>query len=270
MMHPCFSLYIMKQSLRPKDIIIGLFIILAGMIGVRILRHCLHGASHDDLSMTAEETAVFRQLRQEALADSARRAARRQEWAEERQRRAARKQAYQDSQAVWKARRHQWAEEKAARMEERAARQACYDSIMAGRPEKLKAGTVVEANTADTLLLQRVPGIGPVLARSIVAYRKALGGFVSAAQVEEVGGVPAGIARWFVVEGQGGAVQVHRLDLNRDDFRMLVRHPYLSYEQVREIVQFRRHHPILSLRTLQGLNSFSEADVQRLEPYVSF
>ena len=129
---------------------------------------------------------------------------------------------------------------------------------------------MVDANAADTATLKCIPGIGSVLARRIVRYRESLGGFVSPKQVEEVNGVPAGASRWFKVGKDAEAEVTRHLDLNRDDFRTLVHHPYLSYEQVRDIVNYRRHHPILSLRTLAALPSFTAADLRRLEPYVSF
>ena len=196
--------------------------------------------------------------------------ARRAEWAAEKAARQARHEAWLDSQAVWSARRAQWAEEKAERARLRAQRQAHYDSLRALWPEKFAEGTVVDANEADTATLKRIPGIGSVLARRIVRYRESLGGFVSPKQVEEVNGVPAGASRWFKVGKDAEAEVTRHLDLNRDDFRTLVHHPYLSYEQVRDIVNYRRHHPILSMRTLAALPSFAAADLCRLEPYVSF
>ncbi len=191
--------------------------------------------------------------------------ARRAEWAAEKAARQARHEAWLDSQAVWSARRAQWAEEKAERARLRAQRQAHYDSLRAQWPEKF-----ADDNAADTATLKCITGIGSVLARRIVRYRESLGGFVSPKQVEEVSGVPSGVARWFKVGKDAEAEVTRHLDLNRDDFRTLVHHPYLSYEQVRDIVNYRRHHPILSLRTLAALPSFTAADLRRLEPYVSF
>ncbi len=47
----------------------------------------------------------------------------------------------------------------------------------------------VELNTADSVLLESLPGVGPVLAARIVVYREKLGGFFSEDQLGEVYGV---------------------------------------------------------------------------------
>ncbi len=260
----------MKRNVRTRDLIVGLAIVLASLVGMRLLKQYVENLSSENFSIAPDEQAIFEDLHAQHRAESLQVAAQRRKWAAERARREERRQAYQDSQAVWKARKQQWAEEKAARQAEREAAKAYYDSLRALRPEKLQAGSVVDANAADTLTLQRVPGIGPVLARRILYYRQALGGFVSVSQVLEVEGVPASVARWFVVDEHDATKHVRRLDLNRDEFKTLLRHPYLSYEQVRAIAQFRHLHPILNLQTLRGLTGFTDEDVQRLAPYVCF
>ena len=57
----------------------------------------------------------------------------------------------------------------------------------------------MELNTADTATLKKIPGIGSYYARKIVAYREALGGFVSKSQVTEIDGLPPDIVQWFRV-----------------------------------------------------------------------
>ena len=47
----------------------------------------------------------------------------------------------------------------------------------------------IDINTADSLLLQTLPGIGPELADRIVAYREQVGGFVAIEQIKDVPGI---------------------------------------------------------------------------------
>ena len=50
-----------------------------------------------------------------------------------------------------------------------------------------------------------------------------------------------------------------------------MRHPYLSYEQTRAIVNHvRKYGPIRQLGELRAYDLFTEADLQRLAPYLSF
>jgi predicted DNA-binding helix-hairpin-helix protein len=106
------------------------------------------------------------------------------------------------------------------------------DSLRQLRPEKFAELTVLDLNTVDTLTLRKIPGIGVGYSRSIVSYRQRLGGFVSVAQLKEIDGLPARIEEWFAVDENA---EVNRISINKSDFKTLVRHPYLSYEQVKVI-----------------------------------
>lgn len=136
------------------------------------------------------------------------------------------------------------------------------------RTEKLAEGTVINLNQADTTLLKMIPGIGSYYAGKIVKYRERLGGFISTHQLTDIEGLPAGIARWFEVTPDAHPVQTH---INRADFKTLVRHPYLSYEQTKVIKNhIRQYGPIRSWHDLRLYKEFTDADFQRLSPYFDF
>lgn len=134
--------------------------------------------------------------------------------------------------------------------------------------EKYAKGTKLDLALADTTALQRIPGVGAYYAQRIVRYREALGGFVSTAQLAEIDGLPTDIASWF---HPVTASATRRIAINRADFKTLVHHPYLSYEQVCDISNYARLHGAFnSLSDLLVLPSFSPADTARLAPYLSF
>ena len=54
---------------------------------------------------------------------------------------------------------------------------------------KLQAGQRIDLNSADTLALQQVPGIGPSFARRIARYRDQLGGYYTVLQLQEIFGM---------------------------------------------------------------------------------
>ena len=145
---------------------------------------------------------------------------------------------------------------------------ARQDSLHHLRPEKFTQLTVLDLNTVDTLTLRKIPGIGVGYSRSIVSYRERLGGFVSVAQLKDIEGLPARIEEWFSVEEQ---VAVRTISINKSDFKTLVRHPYLSYEQVKVITtHIRKYGSLRSWKDLQLYPEFTSQDFERLTPYFVF
>jgi len=143
------------------------------------------------------------------------------------------------------------------------AEQPQYEHI-----EKYAEGTRIPLNQADTSQLKRIPGIGSHYARKIIDYRKRLGGFINPRQVEEIEGLPAGVSRWFVVEDNP---QPKQLRINHASFTELVRHPYLEFEQVKDIANhIRQYGPLRSWNDLKLYKEFTDEDFRRLAPYFTF
>jgi len=92
---------------------------------------------------------------------------------------------------------------------------------------------VVDLNTVDSATLVELPQIGAYTAARIVAYRDKLGGFVNKEQLLEVKGMDE--ARYNVAAPyiNIGEATVTKIDVNRADFKALVNHPYLNYNQVK-------------------------------------
>ena len=134
-------------------------------------------------------------------------------------------------------------------------------------PQKLKAGEHVSLNSADTTELKKIPGIGSAYSRAIVRYRERLGGYVNANQLMEIEGFPEEALSFMQVEKD----KITKLKINKLSMSQLRRHPYLNFYQARDICDYRRlHGPIKSLRQLSLLKTFPPAQIERLEPYVSY
>jgi DNA uptake protein ComE-like DNA-binding protein len=98
-----------------------------------------------------------------------------------------------------------------------------------------KAIPIVDLNTVDSTALVELPQIGPYTAMRIIEFRDKLGGFVDKDQLRDVKGMDD--ARFAAIQPyiNLGAVEIRKVDVNRADFKTLVHHPYLSYEQVKRI-----------------------------------
>ena len=132
---------------------------------------------------------------------------------------------------------------------------------------KYKPGKFVDLNTADTTELMKIPGIGAISAKHIVDYRHALGGFHTIKQVHEAYDLPEHLGDWVHIS----TPTIRKLQINKESLVQLKGHPYLTYYQARAIVELRkREGAIRSARQLLFLNEFTEADITRLTPYLSF
>ena len=102
------------------------------------------------------------------------------------------------------------------------------------KPEK-KAIPIVDLNTVDSITLVELPQIGGYMASRILEFREKLGGFVDMEQLRDVKGMDD--ARFAAIQPyiKIGEAETKKIDVNRSDFKTLVHHPYLSYEQVKRI-----------------------------------
>lgn len=134
-------------------------------------------------------------------------------------------------------------------------------------PVKFEEITLVDINAADTNLLKKIPNIGSFRATEIVRYRERLGGYTNVEQVMEACEMPDEVLEWFSLI----PVPVRTLNVNRLSVRQLMRHPYVSFYQAREIVEYRKKHgPIHQIEELASLDKFSSDDIERLRPYLIF
>ncbi len=144
-----------------------------------------------------------------------------------------------------------------------------YYSNIAPTPQRKPL--TVELNSADTLTLQLLHGIGPAYARRIVRYRERLGGFHSIEQLLEVYGftpeLMAHIAPHLILD----TTAIHRLPINTIELKQLIKHPYIEYYQARDIVKLRNSGVrFLSADDLRAIPSMADSTLERLLPYIDF
>ena len=134
-----------------------------------------------------------------------------------------------------------------------------------------KTSRTIDLNTADTLDLQQLPGIGPVFARRIVRYRSLLGGFVDKEQLREVYGLQDSVYRRIAPRVTVADTQaIARLDINTATFKQLVSHPYLDKYQAAAILDLRRQRGAYStVEELHQIPIIESETYNKIAPYIS-
>ncbi len=142
------------------------------------------------------------------------------------------------------------------------------DTTKAGKyPQKFTSLVKIDPNEADSALLRKIPGIGQGISRSIIEYRKRLGGFISEAQLLEIKIFSPDLLEWFEIKN----VNLKQIQINNASFQTLNAHPYVSYEQTREILRYiRLYGKISNEEALKSTNIFTPEELDKVLPYLDF
>ena len=148
------------------------------------------------------------------------------------------------------------------------------DSSLIAYPIKIKEGEQININSADTNDLKRIPGIGSYYAKRIVSFRQRLGGIANVHQLLEIQGFPESSLKYMNVGEYTNTRHlptITKIKINHLDLNALSRHPYIRYVQAKEIMNFRRlRGPIKKADDLRHLPSFSDEEVERVDPYIDY
>lgn len=130
----------------------------------------------------------------------------------------------------------------------------------------------VELNTADTLELTTIRGIGPAFARGIVKYRDGLGGFYTMDQLNEVyllkdkpDQVEA-LKEFLILD----TLAIRKIPINSCTVEELAAHPYLRWKLAKPLIAYRTQHgPFKKVGDITGCALIDVALLRKLAPYLS-
>lgn len=128
-----------------------------------------------------------------------------------------------------------------------------------------------EINTADSVSLLKLPGIGHVFAGRIIKYRNLLGGFYDKNQLLEVYGFDSSyfnqVKDFITIDSN----LIKKININIAKFREIIKHPYISYELTKAIVNER--HKLLTAKSFKEMviiTTESDSLFLKLGHYVTF
>jgi DNA uptake protein ComE-like DNA-binding protein len=137
--------------------------------------------------------------------------------------------------------------------------------------KKAKPGEIIELNSADSAKLTELQGIGPSFAVRIIRYRNRLGGFYNKEQLKEIFGVDS--LKYAGIKGQVSvdAGLVKKININKISFNQLRIFPYLGYNQVNAIIQYRvQHGNYNSIADMKNIVLLDNGILSKIEPYLKF
>ena len=128
---------------------------------------------------------------------------------------------------------------------------------------------LLEINSADSIQLEKLRGIGPTLASRIIRYRNRLGGFISIEQLKEVYGVNDTLFNLIKDQVVVNDNDVRVVVLNVDSFPVLASHPYIGKKLAGLILTYRKQHKRFeSTDDLKNLPLLTDEIFRKLVPYL--
>lgn len=139
----------------------------------------------------------------------------------------------------------------------------------AKKPAAISGSTMqIDINTADSILFERLPGIGPALAMRIIRFREKLGGFYSIEQVKETFGLADSVFQKIRRYLRNENVELKKMDLNKAGMEELKAHPYVRYNIANVIVRYRDQHGLFTaVEDLKKIAVIDQTTYEKMYPY---
>lgn len=138
-------------------------------------------------------------------------------------------------------------------------------------PEPRPAKAKVEINSADSLTLIALRGIGPRSAQAIVEYRRLLGGYHSVEQLLEIKCITSENFALFSKEICCDSCVFSKIDINFAPAFEMEMHPYMTRRAINRIIELRKSKGgWKSFEEIVSDDIFTQEQALSLEPYLHF
>lgn len=127
----------------------------------------------------------------------------------------------------------------------------------------------ININSADSIALRKLPGIGVKYSSRMVRYRNMLGGFHTKEQLLEVYGIDSVLFDRILPYLLIGQQDLRKININTCTEKNLKAHPYISNPVAKLVVKYREHHGFYqSLDELKSLPLIDEQLFRKIVVYL--
>lgn len=128
----------------------------------------------------------------------------------------------------------------------------------------------VDINTADSLALLGVSGIGPAFSSRILHLRRILGAFVSKEQLKDVYGIDAEKYQAIAPQTVLSRRKINTWNINSADLQELRSNPYLNWKKANAIIQYRiTNGSFQQPADLKKIYAIDDSTYRKLAPYIT-
>lgn len=134
----------------------------------------------------------------------------------------------------------------------------------------VKSQPIVELNSADSITLDAIKGVGPYMVKRILQYRNRLGGFLYKEQITELNIIADSlyqpVSPYLTVDPS----LIQKINLNTADYKKFITHPYFSAETTNAILKYRKQHgPFADIQHISRIRSLKEEIGKKILPYLT-
>jgi DNA uptake protein ComE-like DNA-binding protein len=131
------------------------------------------------------------------------------------------------------------------------------------------APKLIDINRSDSTDLVKLPGIGPVLAKRMIAYREKLGGYSNKQQLLEVYGLEPEVLTGFESRITVDTNRITKISINTAQVSDFKKHPYFTPAVAQGIVNYRKQHgPFTSVAGIKGCLLVNEELYRKIVSYL--
>ena len=128
---------------------------------------------------------------------------------------------------------------------------------------------IIDLNSADSILLISINGVGPFYSKQILEYREKLGGFISYTQFSEIWGLEKLDINNFKNQTKIDTTFIKKININSATFDQLYSHPYINYNQSKAIINYRlQHGPFIDIKDIQKIVLIDSDLFRKIAPYL--